>query len=250
MAGHSKWSNIKHRKGAQDKRRAQLFTKLAKEVTIAAKEGGKDINFNPRLRLALDKAKKQSMPKDNIERAIKKGTGELAGVEYIEIRYEGYGPGGTAFIVEVVTENKNRSASSVRSNFAKNGGNMGSDGAVAWMFNKKGQIILNSEGLDADEFMMEALEMGAEDLIVEGDTFEILTDPTELQAVVEALTEAGYKYEEAEIVMLPENMVKVEDEEMAEKVMKLYEALEDNEDVNDVYANFDISDELMEKIMG
>jgi len=127
MAGHSKWSNIKHRKGAQDKRRAQLFTKLAKEVTIAAKEGGKDINFNPRLRLALEKAKKQSMPKDNIDRAIKKGTGELAGVDYIEIRYEGYGPGGTAFIVEVVTENKNRSASSVRSNFAKNGGNMGSD---------------------------------------------------------------------------------------------------------------------------
>lgn len=250
MAGHSKWSNIKHRKGAQDKKRAQLFTKLAKEVTIAAKEGGKDINFNPRLRLALEKAKKQSMPKDNIDRAIKKGTGELAGVEYIEIRYEGYGPAGTAFIVDVVTENKNRSASSVRSNFAKNGGNLGSDGAVAWMFDKVGEIIMKSKDLDADEFMMEALEMGAEDLIEEGENFEIITDPTELQNVVEALTEAGHEHEEAEIIMKPKNMVKIDDLETAQKILKLYEALEDNEDVNDVYANFDISDELMEQIMG
>ena len=250
MAGHSKWSNIKHRKGAQDKKRAQLFTKLAKEVTIAAKEGGKDINFNPRLRLALEKAKKNSMPKDNIDRAIKKGTGELAGVEYIEMRYEGYGPGGTAFIVDVVTDNKNRSASSVRSNFAKNGGNLGTDGAVAWMFEKKGQIIIKSEGLDADEFMMEALEFGAEDVLVEGDTFEVITDPADFQNVLEALTEAGYENEEAEITMIPENMVKIEDEEVAAKVLKLYEVLEDNEDVNDVYSNFDISDELIEKIMG
>ncbi len=249
MAGHSKWSNIKHRKGAQDKKRAQLFTKLAKEVTIAAKEGGKDINFNPRLRLALEKAKKQSMPKDNIERAIKKGTGELAGVDYIEIRYEGYGPAGTAFIVDVVTENKNRSASSVRSNFAKNGGNLGSDGAVAWMFDKVGQIIMKGNDLDPDEFMMEALEMGAEDLKFEEDTFEIITSPTELQNVVEALTKAGYTHEEAEIVMIPKNMVKVEDLETAEKVLKLFEVLEDNEDVNDVYANFDISDDILEKLM-
>jgi YebC/PmpR family DNA-binding regulatory protein len=250
MAGHSKWSNIKHRKGAQDKKRAQLFTKLAKEVTIAAKEGGKDLNFNPRLRLALDKAKKNSMPKDNIDRAIKKGTGELAGVEYIEIRYEGYGPGGTAFIVEVVTENKNRSASSVRSNFSKNGGTLGSDGAVAWDFEKKGQIIIKSEGLDADEFMMEAIEMGAEDVIEDGEFFEVLTDPTEMHQVDEALRGAGFESEEAEIVMLPKNKVKVEDLETAEQVLKVYEALEDNEDVNDVYSNFDISDELMEQIMG
>ncbi len=250
MAGHSKWSNIKHRKGAQDKKRAQLFTKLAKEVTIAAKEGGKDINFNPRLRLALEKAKKQSMPKDNIDRAIKKGTGELAGVEYVEIRYEGYGPGGTAFIVEVVTDNKNRSASSVRSNFAKNGGNLGADGAVAWDFEKKGQIFIKSEGLDADEFMMEAIELGAEDVVEDDDMFEVLTDPTELNQVNEALKNAGFESEEAEIVMLPKNKVKVEDLETAEKVLKLYEALEDNEDVNDVYSNFDISDELMEEIMG
>jgi len=250
MAGHSKWSNIKHRKGAQDKKRAQLFTKLAKEVIIAAKEGGKDLNFNPRLRLALEKAKKNSMPKDNIDRAIKKGTGELAGVEYVEIRYEGYGPGGTAFIVEVVTDNKNRSASSVRSNFSKNGGTLGSDGAVAWDFEKKGQIIIKSEGLDADEFMMEAIEMGAEDVIEDGEFFEVLTDPTEMHQIDEALRGAGFESEEAEIVMLPKNKVKVEDLETAEQVLKVYEALEDNEDVNDVYSNFDISDELMEQIMG
>lgn len=248
MAGHSKWSNIKHRKGAQDKKRAQLFTKLGKEVTIAAKEGGKDVNFNPRLRLALEKAKKQSMPKENIERAIKKGTGELAGVEYIEIRYEGYGPAGTAFIVDVVTENKNRSASSVRSNFAKNGGNLGSDGAVAWMFDKVGEIILKSEGLDPDEFMMEALEYGAEDLIVEGDTFEIITDPAELHNVDAALKEAGHISEEAEIVMKPKNKVEITDVETAEKVLKLLEVLEDNEDVNDVYSNFDISEEILEQL--
>lgn len=250
MAGHSKWSNIKHRKGAQDKKRAQLFTKLAKEVTIAAKEGGKDINFNPRLRLALDKAKKQSMPKDNIDRAIKKGTGELAGVEYVEIRYEGYGPGGTAFIVEVVTDNKNRSASSVRSNFSKNDGNLGADGAVAWDFEKQGQIIIKSDGLDLDEFMMEAVEMGAEDVVEAGEFLEVLTSFTELHQVDEALKGAGYESEEAEIVMLPKNKVKVEDLETAEKVWKLFEALEDNEDVNDVYSNFDISDELMEQIVG
>jgi len=250
MAGHSKWSNIKHRKGAQDKKRAQLFTKLAKEVTIAAKEGGKDVNFNPRLRLALEKAKKQSMPKDNIDRAIKKGTGELAGVEYVEIRYEGYGPGGTAFIVDVVTDNKNRSASSVRSNFAKNGGNLGADGAVAWDFEKKGQIIVKSEGIDLDEFMLEVLDMGAEDVIENDEVLEILTDPTELQQVDSALKEAGYESEEAEIVMLPKNKVKVDDLETAEKVWKLFEALEDNEDVNDVYSNFDIPDEIMEQIVG
>jgi len=250
MAGHSKWSNIKHRKGAQDKKRAQLFTKLAKEVTIAAKEGGKDVNFNPRLRLALEKAKKQSMPKDNIDRAIKKGTGELAGVEYVEIRYEGYGPGGTAFIVDVVTDNKNRSASSVRSNFAKNGGNLGADGAVAWDFEKKGQIIVKSEGINLDEFMLEVLDMGAEDVIENDEVLEILTDPTELQQVDSALKEAGYESEEAEIVMLPKNKVKVDDLETAEKVWKLFEALEDNEDVNDVYSNFDIPDEIMEQIVG
>ncbi|WP_319203481.1 YebC/PmpR family DNA-binding transcriptional regulator [uncultured Ilyobacter sp.] len=249
MAGHSKWSNIKHRKGAQDKKRAKLFTKLGKELTIAAKEGGGDINFNPRLRLALEKARAGNMPKDNIERAVKKGTGELEGVEYVEIRYEGYGPSGTAFIVDVVTDNKNRSASSVRSTFSKRGGNLGSDGAVAWMFNKNGLIEIPAEGVDEEELMMTALEAGAEDVKLEDETFEVITDPADFQTVLDSLVEAGYKYEEAEVTMIPENKVEITDEDTAKKVFALYEALEDIDDVDDVYSNFDISDDIMEKIM-
>ncbi len=249
MAGHSKWSNIKHRKGAQDKKRAKLFTKLGKELTIAAKEGGKDIDFNPRLRLALEKAKAGNMPKDNIERAIKKGTGELEGADFVEMRYEGYGPAGTAFIVDVVTDNKNRSASSVRSTFSKKGGNLGTDGAVAWMFNKNGLIEIAAEGVDEEELMMTALEAGAEDVKAEDDMFEVLTDPANFQEVLSALTEAGYKYEEAEITMIPENKVEITDVDTAKKVLALYETLEDIDDVNDVYANFEISDEIMEEAM-
>lgn len=250
MAGHSKWSNIKHRKGAQDKKRAKLFTKLGKELTISAKEGGGDINFNPRLRLALDKARAGNMPKDNIEKAIKKGTGELEGVDYVEIRYEGYGPSGTAFIVEVVTDNKNRSAASVRSAFSKKGGNLGADGAVAWMFNKNGVISITAEGIDEEELMMTALEAGAEDVKLEGDIYEVITSPVDFQAVLDAIVEAGYKYEEAEVTMIPENRVEVKDEETAKKVLAIYEALEDIDDVDDVYSNFDIPDDVMEKIMG
>ncbi len=249
MAGHSKWANIKHRKGRQDKLRAKLFTKLGKELTIAAREGGGDPNFNPRLRLALDKAKAGNMPKDNIERAIKKGTGELEGVEYLEIRYEGYGPSGVAFIVDVVTDNKNRSASDVRSTFSKRGGNLGADGAVAWMFNRKGLISIVAEGVDEDELMMTALEAGAEDVKLEGEAFNVISEPNDFQSVVDQLTEAGYKYEEAEITFIPENKVEITDADMAKKIMGLYEALEDLEDVQEVYSNFDISDELMEEIM-
>jgi YebC/PmpR family DNA-binding regulatory protein len=249
VAGHSKWSNIKHRKGAQDKKRAKLFTKLGKELTISAKEGGGDINFNPRLRLALEKAKVGNMPKDNIERAVKKGTGELEGVEYVEIRYEGYGPAGTAFIVEVVTDNKNRSASSVRSTFSKRGGNLGSDGAVAWMFNRNGLIEIPAEGIDEEELMMTALEAGAEDVKLEDGIFEVITPPNDFQTVLDALVEAGYKYDEAEITMIPENKVEITDEDMAKKVFALFEALEDIDDVDDVYSNFDIPDEIMEKMV-
>lgn len=249
MAGHSKWSNIKHRKGAQDKKRAKLFTKLGKELTIAAREGGKDIDFNPRLRLALEKAKAGNMPKDNIERAIKKGTGELEGADFVEIRYEGYGPAGTAFIVDVVTDNKNRSASSVRSAFSKKGGNLGTDGAVAWMFNRNGLIEIAAEGIDEEELMMTALEAGADDVKLEEEMFEVVTDPTVFQEVLDALTAAGYKYEEAEITFIPENKVEITDVDTAKKVLALYEALEDIDDVNDVYSNFDISDEIMEEAM-
>ncbi|MGL4307290.1 YebC/PmpR family DNA-binding transcriptional regulator [Cetobacterium sp. SF1] len=248
MAGHSKWANIKYRKGAQDAKRAKLFTKLGKELTIAAKEAGGDPNFNPRLRLAIDKAKAANMPKDNLERAIKKGTGELAGVEYVEIRYEGYGPEGTAFIVDVVTDNRNRSASEVRSTFSKKGGNLGTDGAVAWMFQKKGEILLDANGIDSEEFMMAALEAGAEDMVEDGDEFQVLTEPTELQMVADALKAAGYTYTEAEVGMIPDNKVNITDLEVAKKAMALYEALEDLDDVNDVYVNFEIADDLLEQL--
>ena len=248
MAGHSKWSNIKHRKGAQDAKRAKVFTRLGKELTIAAKEAGGDPNFNPRLRLAIEKAKAANMPKDNLERAIKKGTGELEGVDYIEIRYEGYGPEGTAFIVEVVTDNKNRSASEVRAAFSKRGGNLGTDGAVSWMFQKKGEISIVSEGVDADELMMAALEAGAEDVKDEDGNFIVLTEPNECNLVTEELKKAGYNILEAEVSMLPDNKVEITDLETAKKVMTLYDALDDLDDVNDVYSNFDISDELLEQM--
>lgn len=249
MSGHSKWNNIQHRKGAQDKKRANLFTKLGKELTIAAKEGGGDPSFNPRLRLAVEKAKAGNMPKDILERAIKKGTGELEGVDYQEIRYEGYGPSGTAFIVDVVTDNKNRSASDVRSTFSKKGGNLGSDGAVAWMFNKKGEIIISSEQVkDSEEFMMEVLEAGAEDIIEEDGEYQVITDPTDFRSVLDSLTEAGYKYEEAEVTMLPENKVNVTDLAIAKKVLALYETLDDLDDVQEVYSNFDIPEEIINQI--
>lgn len=249
MSGHSKWNNIQHRKGAQDKKRANLFTKLGKELTIAAKEGGGDPGFNPRLRLAVEKAKAGNMPKDILERAIKKGTGELEGVDYQEIRYEGYGPSGTAFIVDVVTDNKNRSASDVRSTFSKKGGNLGSDGAVAWMFNKKGEIIISSDQVkDSEEFMMEVLEAGAEDIIEEDGEYQVITDPTDFRSVLDSLTEAGYKYEEAEVNMLPENKVNITDLDIAKKVLALYETLDDLDDVQEVYSNFDIPEEILNQI--
>ena len=249
MSGHSKWNNIQHRKGAQDKKRANLFTKLGKELTIAAKEGGGDASFNPRLRLAVEKAKAGNMPKDILERAIKKGTGELEGVDYQEIRYEGYGPSGTAFIVDVVTDNKNRSASDVRSTFSKKGGNLGSDGAVAWMFNKKGEIIISSDQVkDSEEFMMEVLEAGAEDIIEEDGEYQVITDPTDFRSVLDSLTEAGYKYEEAEVTMLPENKVNVTDLAIAKKVLALYETLDDLDDVQEVHSNFDIPEEILNQI--
>lgn len=248
MAGHSKWSNIKHRKGAQDAKRGKLFTKLGKELTIAAKEAGGDPNFNPRLRLAIDKAKAANMPKDNLERAIKKGTGELDGVDYMEIRYEGYGPEGTAFIVEVVTDNKNRSASEVRATFSRRNGNLGTDGAVSWMFQRKGEIIVGAEGVDADELMMAALEAGAEDVKEEDGEFTVLTDSADCNTVAEGLKKAGYNVTEAEVAMIPDNKVQITDLETAKKVMALYEGLDDLDDVNDVYSNFDISDELLEQL--
>lgn len=248
MAGHSKWANIQHRKGAQDKKRAKLFTKFGRELTIAAKEGGGDPNFNPRLRLAIEKAKAGNMPKDILERAIKKGTGELEGVDFIEMRYEGYGPVGTAFIVDVVTDNKNRSASELRMTFTRKDGNLGTDGAVSWMFKKHGLITVKSEGIDADEFMMVALEAGAEDVVEENNVFEITTDYTEFQTVLENIKNAGYSYEEAEITMTAENKVEITDLDTAKKVMALYDALDDLDDVQEVYANFEIADDILAQL--
>lgn len=247
MAGHSKWANIQHRKGRQDKIRGKLFTRIGKELTIAARDGGNP-DFNPRLRMAIEKAKAANMSKDVLERAIKKGTGELEGVEYVEITYEGYGPSGVAFVVEVVTDNKNRSASSVRSNFARNDGNLGADGAVSWMFHKKGLITVDKGNLDSDDFMMQALDCGAEDVKEEDGKFIVITEFTDFMNVKTSLEAQGIMIENAEPTMIPENNVEITDEEGAKKVLKLYEALEDNEDVQNIYANFEISDELMEKI--
>lgn len=248
MAGHSKWNNIKHRKGAQDKKRAQLFTKLGREITVAAKEGGGDPEFNPRLRLAIDKAKASNMPKDPLERAIKKGTGELEGVDYVELVYEGYGPAGTAFIVNTLTDNKNRTASDVRSTFTKKGGNLGTDGAVAWMFKKQGVISIKKDNIDSDEFMMFTLESGAEDVIENDEDFQVITGFTEFQNVLDKLKEGNYIYETAEIEMNAENNVEITDLDTAKAVMNLYDALDELDDVQEVYSNFDISDELLEKL--
>ena len=247
MAGHSKWNNIKHRKGAQDKKKGKIFTKLGRELTIAAKEGGGDIEFNPRLRLAVEKAKAANMPKDNLERAIKKGTGELEGVDYFEIRYEGYGPEGTAFIVDAVTDNKNRTAGEVRAAFTKKNGNLGTDGAVSWMFKKQGLISVPSGNLDFDEVMLDCLDAGAIDLRQEDEYFEIITEPNELGEVLKNL-ESKYKYEEAEVMMIPDNKVMITDLEIAKKILLLFDTLDDLDDVQEVYSNFEISDEILEEI--
>lgn len=248
MAGHSKWANIQHRKGAQDKKRAKLFTKFGRELTIASREGGSDPNFNPRLRLAIEKAKAGNMPKDIMERAIKKGSGELEGVEFIETRYEGYGPAGTAFIVDCVTDNKNRTASEIRTAFSRKGGNLGTDGAVAWMFKKQGIITIKNENIDEEEFMMTALEAGAEDVVENDGYFEVITDYTQLQTVLENLKDGGYKYEDAEISMIAENTVEITDIDTAKKVLALFDALEDLDDSQNVYSNFYIASDILEQL--
>jgi len=239
MAGHSKWKQIKHYKAATDKKRGALFTKLIREITVAAKSGGGDPNGNARLRTAIDTAKANSMPKDNIERAIKKGTGELEGETYTEVTYEGYGPAGVAIIVDAVTDNPTRTVADVRHKFSRGGGNMGASNSVGWMFEKKGQIIVDASGIDDDSFMEAALDAGAEDLRREDDVYVVTTVPNDLHTVRSALEAKKLKIDEAEIAMLPKNTVKVEGKD-AESVLKLIEALEDLDDVQKVWANFDI----------
>jgi YebC/PmpR family DNA-binding regulatory protein len=247
MSGHNKWSTIKHKKGAADAKRGKVFTKIIKEITVAAKMGGADPLGNPRLRTAIDKAKAENMPKDNIERAIKKGSGDMDGVIYEETTYEGYGPGGAAVLVEVMTDNRNRTVSDVRSIFTKCNGNMGEAGCVSWMFAKKGLIVFSKQN-DFDKLFEAALEAGADDVVDEDEQIEVLTDPSSFIEVREALEKAGLKYESAEVTMIPQTMVKLEGKQ-AETMLKLMDRLEDNDDVQNVYANFDISQEEMERMM-
>ena len=247
MSGHNKWSTIKHKKGATDAKRGRIFTKLIKEMSVAAKLGGGDPAANPRLRTAIDKAKAENMPKDNIERAIKKGTGGMEGVTYEEIVYEGYGPGGAAVLVEVMTDNRNRSVSDIRSCFTKNNGNMGEAGCVSWMFSKKG-LITFEKNVDFEQLFEAAIEAGADDVAEEDEQYEVTSDPANFIEVREALVAKGFKFANAEVTMIPQTMVKLEGKQ-AESMLKLMDKLEDNDDVQNVYANFDISAEEMEKMM-
>lgn len=245
MSGHSKWSTIKHKKGAADKKRGKIFTKLIKEITVAARMGGGDQEANPRLRQALAAAKAQNMPKENFERAVKKGTGELEGVSYEEIIYEGYGPGGVAVLVECLTDNRNRTIADVRYMFSKAGGNVGTDGCVAWMFDKKGLIAVAKDAVDEDTLMEVALDAGAEDIRDEGDVFEVITEPAEFEAVQEAIDNAEIAYQMAEITMLPQTMTEVTGKE-AEQMIRFMDALDDCDDVQKFYTNADIPDEAFE----
>lgn len=247
MSGHSKWSSIKHKKGAADAKRGRIFTRLIKEITVAARLGGGDPDGNPRLRTAIAAAKSENMPKDNIERAIKKGTGELEGVNYDEITYEGYGPGGVAMLVECLTDNKNRTVADIKYIFDRHAGNLGEPGCVAWMFEKKGLVVFDKDTVDEEKLLDIALESGADDVKEEDEGFEVLIPPSDFETVKQAFDEAGLEYSLAEISMIPQNTVKLEGKK-AEQMLTLMEALEDNDDVNNVYANFDIADEVMEAI--
>jgi len=247
MAGHSKWANIQHRKGAQDKKRGKLFTKLIREITVAARMGGGDMNSNPRLRLAVDKAKAQSMPKDNIERAIKRGSGELDGADYQELRYEGYGPGGTAVMVDCLTDNRNRTVADVRHAFTKFGGNLGADGSVNYLFNHVGQLLFPSDS-DEEAVMEAAIDAGAEDVVVDADeSIEVLTEPAEFEGVRDKMVEAGFEPETAQLTMRASTSSALEVKEAA-SMIKMLEMLEDIDDVQEVYSNADISDDVLAEL--
>lgn len=249
MAGHSKWANIKHKKARTDAKKGQVFTKLAKELTVAAKQGGGDPEANMRLKAAIQKAKEANMPNDNIDRAIKKGTGEIEGVIYEEIVYEGYGPAGVAVLMEVATDNRNRTAGEIRHLFSKSGGNLGESGCVAWMFERKGYLALElSEAMDGDELMLVAIECGAEDVSVEEDIVEVTTSPDHLETVRQRLVEQGLNINVAEVTLIPQNTIQVTEQDDAKKMLTLMEILEDHDDVQNVYANFDIDDDLMQAI--
>jgi YebC/PmpR family DNA-binding regulatory protein len=248
MAGHSKWAGIKHKKAVVDAKRGQLFGKLARAITVAAREGGGDPEHNATLAQAIVKAKDANVPNDNIDRAIKKGTGGADDAEtYLRLTYEGYGPAGVAVYVTALTDNKNRTAADVRYIFDRSGGKLGTDGSVSWMFERKGVVFVDAAGRDEDEIMTAAIEAGAEDVIAEGDAYEIRTDAADFMAVRSALEEAGIQYASAELTMIPKTTVALEEDD-ARKTLRLLDALEDNDDIQEVYANFDIPDHVMEAL--
>jgi len=249
MAGHSKWAGIKHKKAIVDARRGKLFTKLARAITVAAKEGGGDPDGNPSLGLAVQKAKDASMPKDNIERAIAKGTGEGADAEsYENVLYEGYGPGGVALLIDALTDNRNRTGADMRHLLTKHGGSLGEPGSVAYLFDKKGVVVVDANAHSEDDLVV-AIDAGAEDIQVDEDVYEIVAEPSDLTAVRAALETAGIAFESAEVTQLPKTRVEI-DEATAAKLMRLIDALEDNDDVNEVHANFDVDAEILERVAG
>ncbi len=249
MSGHSKWATIKHKKGKTDAKRGKLFSKLSRAITVAAREGGADPGMNVSLVHAIEKAKAESMPKDNIERAIQRGGGGAEGEQFESIVYEGYGPAGVAMIVEVLTDNKNRSAAEVRNIFSKHGGSLAQPGAVAWVFERRGSIIVDATRYTEDDVMTAAIDAGAEDVQQDGDQFEVLTQPADLAAVRDGLAAAGIEFDTAELTMVPKNTVKLEVND-SRKTMKIMDALEDSDDVQNVYANFDIPEDVLEALAG
>ncbi len=244
MSGHSKWHTIKHKKGKEDAKRGKLFTNLIKEITVAARGGGGDVDANARLRKAVSDSKAANMPNDTIDRAIKRGTGELEGVNYDEITYEGYGPGGVAILIESMTDNRNRTVAELRHLLSKNGGNLGEAGSVAWMFDKKGYFVVEKSAKSEDELMEIVLEAGAEDMQDEGEVFEIYTAPENYEAVADALKAAGVETQASELSRVPQTYVKLEGDE-AQKMLKLYDAIDDHDDVQKLFANFDIDESEM-----
>jgi YebC/PmpR family DNA-binding regulatory protein len=251
VSGHSKWSSIKHKKGAADAKRGKLFSKLSRGIIVAAKEGGGDPANNLALQNAIEKARSYSMPKDNIDRAIAKGSGEgQDGASFDTVVYEGYGPEGVAVIVEALTDNRNRTASDVRHAFTKHGGSLGATGAVAWQFERRGVVVVPAEGVDEDELLLVAADAGADDVERDGDVFQVTSEPETLAAVRAAVEGAGLTVDSAELMMVPKTTIAVEDEAKAKQVMRLIDALEDNDDVQDVYANFDIPEQVLEAVAG
>jgi YebC/PmpR family DNA-binding regulatory protein len=248
MSGHSKWSTIRRKKGAVDAKRGKIFTKLIKEISIAARLGGGDPEGNPRLRGAIANARAENMPKENIERAIKKGTGELEGTTYEELTYEGYGPGGVAVMVEVLTDNKKRTISEIRHHFSRHNGNLGESGCVSWIFTQKGLILFDKNNVEEEKLIEVVLDAGAEDVREREREFEVITDPDQYEGVKRAIEDAGLQYSFAEVTMVPQNTIQLRGRE-AEQMLKLMEGLEDSDDIQRVYANFDIPDDVMERLV-